>query len=295
MACNCLCCGCQNCTEGQEGKCCCGGPSGECCQPGEFCCNGVCLEGGCEGACCVDGECSITSQADCSGVWQGPNTTCEDGDCADECCVPEDGDCGTFLSVSRPSVYYNCRQGYFESTCLAAEGTTGNCDPAGNSADLEGCITCEGLPSQVTVTVSGAVLTTGANAAFQPYVDACNAAFVIDLDCCGQAASSLGVLATVSVTYLGFTFTANISVAVGFNGGLGGQTSATLTITEPGGAVGNGASVNITTASGTMPVSKTSCGGYDIRDCSGFAASGNSSYANVLSPVDFSGATIAVA
>lgn len=60
MACCKVCCGCQNCTEGQEGKCCCGGESGTCCSAGEYCCDGVCYEGGCIGACC---------NADCAGSY----------------------------------------------------------------------------------------------------------------------------------------------------------------------------------------------------------------------------------
>lgn len=104
MACNCLCCGCQNCTEGQEGKCCCGGPTGECCQAGYFCCDGVCLEGGCE-AC--TGTCSDTEPCEtgCGCVYTGSRLnsdgdfgtpgdgkppdpyTPDPGDTAGECCV----------------------------------------------------------------------------------------------------------------------------------------------------------------------------------------------------------------
>lgn len=79
MACNCLCCGCVNCTEGQEGKCCCGGSSGACCQAGEFCCSGVCLEGGCECGCClVDGEPSfdVTDAAECAETYGADKNIC---------------------------------------------------------------------------------------------------------------------------------------------------------------------------------------------------------------------------
>ncbi len=55
------------------------------------------------GACCEDGECSITTESDCEGQWQGSDTTCEDVDCTQAttgaCCIGEDcttetpGDC----------------------------------------------------------------------------------------------------------------------------------------------------------------------------------------------------------
>lgn len=51
MACCKPCCGCQDCEEGQEGKCCCGGVAGICCQPGEYCVSGVCEPVPC---CCSD-------------------------------------------------------------------------------------------------------------------------------------------------------------------------------------------------------------------------------------------------
>lgn len=44
MACCKICCGCADCPENEllPGKCCCGGQPGECCQDGEYCCDGVC-------------------------------------------------------------------------------------------------------------------------------------------------------------------------------------------------------------------------------------------------------------
>lgn len=50
MACCKPCCGCQDCAENQEGKCCCGGATGTCCQPGEYCVSGVCENFAC---CCT--------------------------------------------------------------------------------------------------------------------------------------------------------------------------------------------------------------------------------------------------
>lgn len=60
MACCKPCCGCADCTEGQEGKCCCGGSSGTCCQAGEYCCSGVCQPTPCDsGACCLPERCEL--------------------------------------------------------------------------------------------------------------------------------------------------------------------------------------------------------------------------------------------
>lgn len=78
MACCKPCCGCADCTEGQEGKCCCGGAAGTCCPPGEFCCSGVCTPGGCcSGACDAENPCP-------------PGCACVDGVCVPEqlgaCC-----------------------------------------------------------------------------------------------------------------------------------------------------------------------------------------------------------------
>lgn len=59
MACCKVCCGCQDCTEGQQGKCCCGGSTGECCQADEYCCSGACQPDPCEecgGTCAVVAE-----------------------------------------------------------------------------------------------------------------------------------------------------------------------------------------------------------------------------------------------
>lgn len=47
MACCKACCGCKDCAESEQGKCCCGGSTGECCTESEYCCNGVCQPGPC--------------------------------------------------------------------------------------------------------------------------------------------------------------------------------------------------------------------------------------------------------
>jgi hypothetical protein len=57
MACCKCCCGNAICEEGDEGKCCCGGegPNGDCCEEGEFCCDGVCEGSPC--GCVSDANC----------------------------------------------------------------------------------------------------------------------------------------------------------------------------------------------------------------------------------------------
>ena len=48
MACCKACCGCADCAEGDQGKCCCGGSGGECCDVGEYCCSGACQGSPCD-------------------------------------------------------------------------------------------------------------------------------------------------------------------------------------------------------------------------------------------------------
>jgi hypothetical protein len=47
------------------------------------------------GACCyIDGSCALTTLSDCSGTWQGPNTTCDPNPCSPStgaCCFPGGG------------------------------------------------------------------------------------------------------------------------------------------------------------------------------------------------------------
>jgi len=45
------------------------------------------------GACCIDGACTITTEAECLGVWQGEGTDCSSNLCSGACCV-----CGTCYS-----------------------------------------------------------------------------------------------------------------------------------------------------------------------------------------------------
>lgn len=52
------------------------------------------------GACCTDGDCTVTTEADCAGTYQGDGTTCDDVDCgtatSGACCV------GTDCSIETP-------------------------------------------------------------------------------------------------------------------------------------------------------------------------------------------------
>jgi hypothetical protein len=118
MACCKVCCGCKECDEGEEGKCCCGS---ECCAPDTYCCNAECVEAcseGQEGDCkctdaccyqdeyCCDGECVEACGEGGAGPCKCDSTCCADGEyCCDgecqeepcgcqpcECEVPESGD-----------------------------------------------------------------------------------------------------------------------------------------------------------------------------------------------------------
>jgi hypothetical protein len=62
-----------------------------------FDCDGqaVCPTGAPEGACCVDIVCTITTEADCPGVWQGAGTDCDPNPCLPPpvygaCCFNQD-------------------------------------------------------------------------------------------------------------------------------------------------------------------------------------------------------------
>jgi hypothetical protein len=70
-----------DCEEGQQGKCCCGGVEGACCQEGEYCCDGVCQAEECEGC---EGPCE--GDEDCSS-----GCVCVGGECVAEgfCCYKD--------------------------------------------------------------------------------------------------------------------------------------------------------------------------------------------------------------
>lgn len=78
MACCKVCCGCVECDEGQEGKCCCGGSSGTCCQVGEYCCSGVCQAEPCDGCepCDCDPDLAGDGLPSAEGEWAQNFTNC---------------------------------------------------------------------------------------------------------------------------------------------------------------------------------------------------------------------------
>lgn len=174
MTCCKVCCGCKECDEGEEGKCCCGleccapdtyccnaecvpacseGQEGDCkctdacCYQDEYCCDGYCVEacgeGGvgpckCNSTCCAEGEFC------CDGVCQAEPCECETDEdcpegevcCADTCC-PDDGCCGCVDGVCVEKV----RQLYVD---VAA----GNGDPLCFDENNEPTGQCDcGLPS----------------------------------------------------------------------------------------------------------------------------------------------------
>lgn len=128
MGCCKACCGCQDCEEGQEGKCCCGtGTTATCCDASEYCCSGDCVplcEEGEEGVCmCVDTCCP-----------QGEY--CCDGECVEEPCNTC-GDCVTYVTVTQ------------------SVSGSGSCD--GLRDNLQTITVPAECPSPVWVRISGSV------------------------------------------------------------------------------------------------------------------------------------------
>jgi hypothetical protein len=83
------------------------------------------------GACCyADGSCAVTTPADCTGTWQGVNTTCDPNPCAPPigaCCLM-DGSC-IVIDPSRCAAQNGIYQGGYVP-CEAAQCTPFYC-PAG--------------------------------------------------------------------------------------------------------------------------------------------------------------------
>lgn len=236
MACCKACCGCQDCEEGQEGKCCCGGSFGTCCDAGEFCCYGECRAGGCCtgncdefnpcpfgcyccdgvcvdqpcGACCTYDEgtdtwtCSETTEADCTGKWQGAFTTCADGDCSDTCCedyVVTPGSCTVSI----------CEAGHFASVCAGGAG----CDPSDPQPDVAPVVPCQsGTVLETTVTVSGVTFDTGDSDLDAFLDDVVNTSYSITrVNCDGTAANNANEI----VFNLGDGWFVNVTFPTGIN------------------------------------------------------------------------------
>ena len=117
MACCKACCGCADCAEGDQGKCCCGGSGGECCLEGEYCCDGVCQEGPCEEECPEGEVCYI-----CCCCDNGESVSCYSLDYAAGATTNRD-DCVT--GVESPVFgdlfgdWANCTFSYTEGECEA--------------------------------------------------------------------------------------------------------------------------------------------------------------------------------
>jgi len=101
MACCKACCGCADCSEGQQGKCCCGGASGSCCSASEYCCSGACQGTPCDEPCTVDEDCyfcedpSLTVVDPCDGAYSTAKKCCPEGSVAwvDDPGDPRQGNC----------------------------------------------------------------------------------------------------------------------------------------------------------------------------------------------------------
>lgn len=119
MACCKPCCGCENCTEGQSGKCCCGGAAGTCCTIDQVCCADECCDNVCcTGTCCKPGEvccdggpysntseCCPTDRVCCEGVCCPQGQSCVDGECTP--CLEGETPCGALCCTQEQTCCNN--------------------------------------------------------------------------------------------------------------------------------------------------------------------------------------------
>jgi hypothetical protein len=203
--------------------------------------------------------------------------------------VPE-GTCGSVK-------YYNCRTGYFASTCTAAGGRVGACTQAKVHPATGIHFCADGGPSQVTITVAGV---TPSEAKYQPVADMCNGSFVADMPCSGQFKGSFD-----SVTVDFDTWYAYAEVTFSNVGGF----------SNPGGGIVSVSFVNVRgnpnltgTGKSGMSNSKNLTFDYEeclrpdsdfrkrIMNCSNYAiaAGGSVAYAELGRAVVFTNATIAL-
>ena len=142
MACCKYCCGCLDCDPGMQGKCCCGGASGTCCEVGEYCCDGECVSepcGDCPGSCVFE--------SDGSGQWvfiSGDSCDVCSGLIA-PCCCPEPSDPP---AAAGETVTTQCDRGPCGGQCIFQweyDGAgpaywnylSGDCPPAGSGGGCE--------------------------------------------------------------------------------------------------------------------------------------------------------------
>jgi len=130
------------------------------------------------GACCIDGECSVISSTDCAdagGNFLGGGSTCEGVDCTQGACCDEDGSCTVTTEVECTGVYQGdgtdcdsnpcpppgtgacCVDGVCSiHSAIDCAGIGGNyqgddtdCDP--NPCDIGACCNCFGCEYPRTV------------------------------------------------------------------------------------------------------------------------------------------------
>ncbi len=104
------------------------------------------------GACCIGDECTITSELECGGVWQGLGTTCDPNPCVLPACCE-----GAFQAFDGSERYFNTRTVSFidtENACdcyLSKDDCSGSytegydpdtCEYFFESAGCEGFVTC---------------------------------------------------------------------------------------------------------------------------------------------------------
>ena len=149
MACCKVCCGCKECDEGEEGKCCCGN---ECCAASTYCCNAECVsacsegqEGDCKcsDACCYQdeyccgGECVEACGEGGAGPCKCDSTCCDTGEyCCSGVCEPEP--CGSEIWCCEVDEDNNPT-----GNCFLSEAEGQDCPQgvtyASEAACLEGC------------------------------------------------------------------------------------------------------------------------------------------------------------
>ena len=117
MACCKVCCGCKECDEGEEGKCCCGS---ECCAADTYCCNAECVEAcseGQEGDCKCADACCYQDEYCCDGECV---EACGEGDagpckCSSDCCAAGEYCCDGVCQAEPCCTETECREYTYES------------------------------------------------------------------------------------------------------------------------------------------------------------------------------------
>lgn len=241
------------------------------------------IEECCPGACCYEGDCSIKTQAECKaigGVWQGANTTCDGDTCDHNCCFPE-GECGG-------ASYHKCGGGYFTSTCESLGGTVIESCDGFVSHPGTGHPLCLNGPTQLTVTVTGAV---AVNPADNALADACNGTFVFDFP--GTAGGLCTLYTNPHVEFVnGKTIYVQVMMSPFFAFGVAATLSVYPFVWNPSSTGFPDSSVTHNTGV-PLPVAGQYCTGADVYDCSGYTLPAGRTTGTV-GTIDFSNATISI-